>query len=844
MRPRVLLAVCMMTCAAAVLAQDPSPQTVQQSTPTIETAAAASTRDADLALAREHLLAGRHSEAARIARRLLEKDSMDADARSIRDEAAKQRETAFAPQIAEAETRARASDAADTDRLALADVYFEAGRYKDAASTYGKVQGSTMTREARMRQARALSWSGRMHEAEPIYASLLAEERSPELELEYGRMLSWMGASDASMKRLQAVYDASPTEEAAIALANAHAWNGNRDAAITLLRDYTSTHDAAEATALLQELESSPHLRIERLDRTIAAEPNNLALRMQRARLLLDANRYSEALREAEFIREHWSDPVDGLEELERQARERREADVKLARERLHAIDRKDVTRAEEMLALARAFTAAAEYDESIELYEDYLALRPDDIKARHDYARVLSWDRRWAAAERQYKRILDEQPDRADIRLEYAQVLSYDSNYAAAMPMFSSLTDLSENKSAYLYSEVPPRAHYNLGQIYRWYGWNDHAAEHQNHALELDDGYLPARDELERARHGRPGSTFSTRFTTATNSNDFTLRRVDLEGELWRNQKTALQLAVGRHQFDHHDTTVEATSVSGGMTYRTNDRMTLRGRLGATLYEESLGTRPFWGIGAAWTPNLQSRAALDYNRYDLIYDVFTLSSLTPVAGPQLSPTDPISIDDLRGHYDYNSGGLVSALGDVSYGFISDENRRASAHGILSFRIWREPFVALKADAHVLSYDQRTDRYWSPTDYHSLAGVLQVGQNVRDRFFWTAELKFGKAWDDDRESDLRAYAARITVPINDVIDAVGSWSYGRSGQLDSILGTSGNDNVTYWQRSWYVGVRLKRLFMADDRRDSSRYYFDNRQLGETSPAASVTETQP
>jgi len=192
----------------------------------------------------------------------------------------------------------------------------------------------------------------------------------------------------------------------------------------------------------------------------------------------------------------------------------------------------------------------------------------------------------------------------------------------------------------------------------------------------------------------------------------------------------------------------------------------------------------------------------------------------------------------MRGHYDYNTGGFWSALADASYGFISDSNRRVAAHGIAAFRVLKAPFVALKADVHYLGYDFRSNRYWSPTSYHSLAGVVQVGQNVRDRFFWNVELKAGKAYESGFSSDIRAYEGTVTVPLNARFDLVGDYGYGKSGRLNSIVAFNGssNDFVNYWQRHYYVGVRVKRLFSHGERGTTNSYYYDNRVLGgATSP---------
>ncbi len=645
-----------------------------------------------------------------------------------------------------------------------------------------------------------------------------------------------MGAEKAAIKRLESAHRVTNSEETAIALANAHAWSGHRDRGVALLTDFTAQNaNAPAARALLAEMQSSPELRIEHLDRMIAGDEFNLALRVERARLFYDAGKYSRALKDIRFVREHANgrELPNDLDQIERNARDRQAEEIAKLDERRRALEADgpmtssavDVSvRAEQYLDLAKGYTGLSAYDRAIDMYDTYLDLVPNDVNARLNYARVLSWDRRYGDSRRQYERVLKELPDRPDVRLEYAQTLTYGEAYVPAVSNLTALT-VADSPRAHLYPDVPQRAHFNLGQIYRWYGWRDHAVREQNSALALDSTFTDAHRELERARFGRPGTQLTARYTTETNSNDFTLQRGDLEGEHWLNPRLAVQGSIGRHNFDQSGFSESANVASIGAAYRQTDQLTLRGRVGANFWEGA-GTRPFLGVGAVWLPNIQSRAAIDYNHYDLVYDVSTLFSISR----RIAPSDEaLSIDDFRGHYDYDSGGFWSMLADASYGFINDDNRRAAAHGLVSFRVFDRPFVALKADGRYLSYDFRSNRYWSPNDYTSLAGVLQVGQDINDRLFWSVELKAGRSWEGNRSSDLRAIGASVTVPVADTFDVVGAYNYGRTGRFESLVGDP--EFTNYWQRSWYVGVRLKRLFTADDRQARDRYYFDNRVLG-------------
>ncbi|HUP63945.1 MAG TPA: tetratricopeptide repeat protein [Thermoanaerobaculia bacterium] len=792
-----------------------------------EIASGTASIEEQLELARIYLKAGRYYEAGQLADRALATRPNDAEATRIRTAASEGLTSIQSTRVAEAEAAAQAPGATVEDRRALADAYFSAGRYLSAARAYGELPNDSRSREVKLRQARSLSWGGRMWEAERVYADLLREESTLELELEYGRLLSWMGASSPARQRLSEVHEASSSDDTAVALANSMAWSGRRQEAIEFLEAHLRQNaDSPRATVLLAELRESLDLRLERVERMIAVEPFNLALQVERARLLYDAGRYGAALRAINEIEERRpsGQQIEGLAELKQQAEAARAQELALLQERRAALAGAEASSAEEALELAKAYVGVGAHDEAIRMYEQYLAAVPDDDEARLAYARVLTWDQRYDAAGREYRRLLQSQPDRADIRLEYAKSLSWNARYAPAVSTLSELTDLSDNPRAYLYPEVPQEAHFHLGQIYRWFGWHDHAAEHQNYALGLDATYDAARRELDMVRGLRPATRFDGRYTQMENSNDFQARMFDLRAQHWLSRRTAVDGWLGRHSFDQPDGSVEANVVGVGGRYRFDDRSLAFARVGFNNYSDGIGTRPFWTIGGEHLPSLQSRVAAEYARYDLIYDVFTLQSLEQPS----SATDPIYIDDFRVHWDHDTGGRWIFLADSSYGLVSDDNNRFAAHGLATFRLWSDPFVAIKANGRFLSYDFRSNRYWSPDDYRSLAGVLQIGDNYRERFFWQIEGKYGRSWEGGRDRDLRSIGAKITVPLSDAIDLVGSYVEGESGDFERIL--PGDDLATYWQRTFYIGLSVKRLFQRDERGARSPYYWDDRPL--------------
>src|SRR5207253_4778840 len=185
-----------------------------------------------------------------------------------------------------------------------------------------------------------LAWSSRLDESERIYSQILKEQDTPDVELEYGRLLSWMGATRGASDTLTTVYEQNKTEESAIALANAKAWGGDREGAIRLLSDFTASHPkATQAQQLLSQMRTSPEILIERIDRAIDLDPFNLALRVQRARYLYDAGRYSEALKTLRFVRDHWRENSEVLDALEAQIKQRRSDEIARLDERRKGLD-------------------------------------------------------------------------------------------------------------------------------------------------------------------------------------------------------------------------------------------------------------------------------------------------------------------------------------------------------------------------------------------------------------------------------------------------------------------------------------------------------------------------
>jgi tetratricopeptide (TPR) repeat protein len=790
--------------------------------------------DGRIALGRIYVDRGRFYEAATLAKEVLAGDPENAGALALAADAQGGMKALQAKRVADAEAVAARRGATREEQFALAGAYFSAGRYPEAIGIWEKELRDGGPRDERMRYARALAWSGRRDAAERVYRQLLAEGSTPELELEYGRTLASLGAVRTAITRLEALYAASPSDEVAVALSDAWASDGNREKALGLLEAHRATGSNGEKVAeRLESLRTTPHLRLERLGKLIEAEPYNLALRIERARLLLDAGRHREALRTIDFIAENSPEPPGELEELRARATELwRIESARVNAEKTQALA--DGASPASLRRLAKSYASLREYDEAIALYERYLVLEPADLDAKIELARVLGWDRRYRRSARLYRQLVGQLPDRADLRLEYGRILSQDSRQTAAVRVLRDLTDLSWNEAAHLYESVPAQAHFHLGQIYRWYGWRENAVRQQTEALALDSSFTLAERELERAQRSNTAPSVEARYTHSEDRSGFELERYDVTFQRRVSPRAALDLSIGEHRFARRERQVDAQVAMGGLRYRLHDQLSARARIGGNRYDNEVGTRAFWSGGLEWLPTLQSRVALDYSRYDLVYDVLRLDLL--------GPSTAISVDDLRLHLGYRSGGLFEYLANATTSDLSDGNGRTSAFGMVTLRLSRSPWVAVKAEGRYLSYDYRTPRYWSPADYESFAGVLHVGHDFRNRFSWQAEYKQGKSRDTGRERDLRTVSAIVTVPVTDGIELVGSWRDGRSGRIDAFFG--GDDIISYWQTQWYVGLRVRRFPQRDRPSDGpSGYYFDETLLQQSPVLAPAGEAE-
>gem|GEM_PF-2107683 len=101
------------------------------------------------------------------------------------------------------------------------------------------------------------------------------------------------------------------------------------------------------------------------------------------------------------------------------------------------------VAAGEEALAEARAAAESGDSESSLALYDQRLAVQPDDVEALNRSAQQLSWEHRFDEALARYERVLTLQPDNHFALLERAKVLSWARRYEESIAAFERLLEL-----------------------------------------------------------------------------------------------------------------------------------------------------------------------------------------------------------------------------------------------------------------------------------------------------------------------------------------------------------------------------------------------------------------
>jgi tetratricopeptide (TPR) repeat protein len=509
---------------------------------------------------------------------------------------------------------------------------------------------------------------------------------------------------------------------------------------------------------------------------------------------------------------------------------------------------------AEELVEQANQAFAAGEHDRALALYNEVLALEPDNVHALFRSAQILSWTRRFNESIERYETLLRLQPDHADAMHERAKVLSWAQRFEEAEAAFRSL--LQRNPShreaqlglarvlSWSGQQTAARIEYErvleqnatdldatvgVAQTFAWSGNRATARQWYQRALEVEQDFLGSLlgvayldlAEGDIGSASRIAEQLSTQHPDNTDVNAL-VRAVETARRPWyraawerhsdteRNEldisrleigwnlPARAQLTLGISRFDMSSTfgTGRIDSPSLVLTANPGVNSRITARVGADFIEDSTGNRSTELIGGlAWQQNLSPAWRLvvagDHDPFRYSVRILDEGITTTTYGIRLHG-DP---------GDYFR--MTLGAGGASF---SDENQRRNADVGLWLRL---PLQAATFQVgyvgRYLDFDHDLPHgYFDPQDFSSHVGqLLGRGNFGSTRAYWDFRIESGvqsftlggREIDDD---EMFGWFATLGIPL------------GRTSSLELFGGKSDYalQSATGFESEQY-GVRLR-----------------------------------
>ena len=454
--------------------------------------------------------------------------------------------------------------------------------------------------------------------------------------------------------------------------------------------------------------DDQPEAAAEAMDRAVETEPDDAELRLQASAAWAQANRPARALAHCEAATDLRPDDISVLRICARQANWVGDSQaVVLMQQRIHEATGEPA----DLKAYARALGGAGELDESVALFEDYLAGDPDDAEALLDYATIQTWRGAYADAADTLAHYREVHGEDSEWAARSARLLAWAHRPTAARPLNDELLSADPDNYEHLYTRM---------LILRGEKRHSEAIE----ALEPLKRLRPeSRDTLDaiRSTHAFLRSNVGIEAGYRDDADDISLRRFAVKGRWSLTPETYL---YGR--LEHRDVRAEAGSpfvgVEGdtgidieqgwvGARHRINPLVEIGGDVGTASIDGGGGEVGLYGLYADLRP--LDNLWVDLSTTRRVWDVSPLSASLGLA-----------MRDYRAriHWQPTLRHFVNA--EVAHGRLNDGNRRDELFVNPYRAMLRSEHLNLDlgVSAHWQDYDRDLDNgYYDPTDYRRFA---------------------------------------------------------------------------------------------------------------------------
>lgn len=384
----------------------------------------------------------------------------------------------------------------------------------------------------------------------------------------------------------------------------------------------------------------------------------------------------------------------------------------------------------EARLLLARVLSWQQRYDESLTEYRVLLEHKPDDATLRSGYARVLSWSGQHEAAIREFRKAIAADSTNLETRVGYARVLSWSGDVAGAAMEYDKILELNPSQGdAWLGSAsvarwrgAPTASDRFLANAER-FGGDTGGIEEERRAVR--DATQPGLGVGWTASHERQyvdGPDFILESDGPYTSGHGTVNQtVGVSARIsWLDlTETPASGDTANYDVSSVDTRADVSLLRGYPWQASlgGEVQTFSQRPGLVRYP-LLGDDHFYG----WNARVWRFSGRLTPRFSARREYVALKDTTDAG---LRTFTPGSINNYEAGlgYQWNARGTADAL--VSRGIYSDDNRRWSAGGGVSYRAkMHVPTVTLESRVLYRDWDFTSASYFTPLQ--SLRGSVAV----------------------------------------------------------------------------------------------------------------------
>lgn len=674
-------------------------------------------------LAKHYLGDERDYEADSLVQRRLAAAPDDSIALNLADEIEERMQKRFQEQIAKYEELLNRNSKDGTARLAVARFYASVPDLMTAIEHYNSyLEYSPLDYLVRAERAQVYSWAGNYSDAIEEFRKVsiaLPEHRQSKLGLAEALIMN-----DESLAEAEQIFYADWREHpddvrSKLGYADALRKQGKYPEARKLYKevlDADSLNNAAQQGLIYLDQDFTPLIR--RLEALLKINPDDNANRRRLAGLYFDAKRYYEA--EQLTIKLLEVEPDD----------KRLQAFLAQIQEEKRIYQNEELQRAK------------------IKVQKD-----PGDLNARIAYAELLVNNQKTEEGLAQYRLIMEQVPDDQEIAVRFAELLGYNKNLEGSSQIYSRLAD--ENPANFNYR-------FRYAQLLSWMGNNDKALIEYERALRLEPESVECqlgmanallwKGDLYAAHHAY------TRILAKHPRNAEAREAIrNLNGPLFRGIELTTRTGWDSEYFLHRETYLGAI---GNFTLK----MQARAGIGTVTLEQRDRSHRYLFAEKGWFAfgkldyqfDKLTRMAAEYRLHvfqeveggafwlEVEHDFKDVLELIGLVGrlrysSQFAVLDVASTNSLEtwrqdlmsekitawGKYETDRPYYVE--GEFAYISISDGIKRSDIWLNGGYRLKEYLFGGARYEN--ISATEFNDAYWTPDEYQTVSGWLQMSNN-------------------------------------------------------------------------------------------------------------------